>query len=67
MGRALIPRVHNLNHIKLIAIFCFEVEKYQYLKARYPKVQFIHNDFGKILEFCKGHFEELLNKMDTSA
>ena len=40
---------HNLDILNEIIIFCFEINKYLYLKSLYNKVTLITNNFGEIV------------------
>jgi CTP:phosphocholine cytidylyltransferase-like protein len=40
---------HNLDILNEIIIFCFEINKYLYLKSLYNKVTLITNSFGEIV------------------
>jgi len=42
---------HNISFITDIIIFCYEVEKYLYLKQKYTKIKLITSNFSEIRKF----------------
>ena len=42
---------HNISFITDIIIFCYEVEKYVYLKEKYTKIKLITKDFREVRKF----------------
>lgn len=44
---------HNICFITDIIIFCYEVEKYLYLKEKYTKINLITNNFSEVIIFLK--------------
>ena len=52
MGEVFIPKLHSLQTVKSIVIFCFKTEMYLHLKTKYEKVKLITKDFEEAKEQC---------------
>ena len=46
-----LKQFHNISFIADIIIFCYEVEKYLYLKERYTKIKLITKNFREVRQF----------------
>ena len=59
----ILKEFHEIGFIDDIIIFCFEQNKYLYLKEKYSKVQLITNNFYNVIEFLlsKRHSDHDLN------
>ena len=46
-----LKQFHNISFITDIIIFCYEVDKYLYLKEKYTKIKLITNNFREVRQF----------------